>query len=199
MIYEVVYFIGDKTDITSKLQALRSNLIENSKDLLSLFRKRMIIAKEIGEVKKSGEAKIRNRPQELKVLETLGISDPIEERFLNLLFELTILSESLVGDSFECDSGRNTDKLQEILAATICSPGDKLFMPSYVDIPFVKGAVMMGAHVIEESCDSFDLWISIRYQGKSSSLTISKGNQNNEDARPDSLRLPKRIMIEVQE
>lgn len=193
----MVYFIGSGIDVTAKLETLRSLLIRNSRDLLSLFKERVEIAKEIGVVKKSHEIKIRDRTRELQVIDDLGISDPIEERFLNLLFELTILAELHLGDSPDYNPGSNEDKLQEMLAETICSPGDMIFMSSNADVPFVRKAVRMGAHLIEEETCSFDEDVGIRFHGNNTTISISNGSLADYFRGNGNNRTPKKIMIEV--
>ena len=90
----MVYFIGDSVDKKDELDLLREKLLENSKQLLHLFKERLDLGRSIGEVKRSKNLNLRDRSQELQVLRKLKVTDPIEERFLNILFELTVMSEA---------------------------------------------------------------------------------------------------------
>lgn len=195
----MIYFIGNGDKTVVRMQLLRSRLLENSRDMLSLFKKRLEMAKEVGAVKRSIEKSFRDRERELHVLENLDITDPIEERFLNLLFELTIHAESMEENKLASISLRSTDQLQELLAKTLCSPGDSIFMLSHADIPFVRTAVMLGAHIIEEKCDSYDISIFIHGKGGDSAISILNGNFDGGFAGTGNLQTPKKIWIEVKE
>ena len=112
----MVYFIGDSVDKKDELKLLRETLLENSKQLLHLFKERLDLGRSIGEVKRSKNLNLRNRSQELQVLRKLKVTDPIEERFLNILFELTVMSEAKDEPIKDNSTIISQGTLQEVLA-----------------------------------------------------------------------------------
>ena len=120
----MVYFIGDSVDKKDELDLLREKLLENSKQLLHLFKERLDLGRSIGEVKRSKNLNLRDRTQELQVLRKLKVTDPIEERFLNILFELTVMSEAQEEPLKNNGTIKSPGTLQEVLAEFICLPGE---------------------------------------------------------------------------
>lgn len=76
-------------EFINNLNILRDELYNNSKDILSLLKKRKELAAQIGECKNVSGLKIRNREREIEILKSLS-DDKFMELILNLLFELSI-------------------------------------------------------------------------------------------------------------
>ena len=140
----MVYFIGNSVDKNDELDLLREKLLENSKLLLHLFKERLDLGRSIGEVKRSRNMNLRDRTQELQVLRKLKVTDPIEERFLNILFELTVMSEALEEPVKNKGTIKSPGTLQEVLAEFICLPGDKISTKECADTPFIQNVQIMG-------------------------------------------------------
>lgn len=195
----MVYFIGDSVDKKDELDLLREKLLENSKQLLHLFKERLDLGRSIGEVKRSKNLNLRNRSQELQVLRKLKVTDPIEERFLNILFELTVMSEAQEETIKNNGTIKNPGTLQEVLAEFICLPGDKISTKECADTPFIRKALSRGAHVVDEDCESFDLRILISRNTENDCVkiwNISSHDSANSPKRSDN---PRVIKVEVSE
>ena len=144
-------------------------------------------------MKRSKNLTLRDRTQELQVLRKLKVTDPIEERFLNILFELTIMSEA------QEETIKNPGTLQEVLAEFICLPGDKISTKECADTPFIRKALSRGAHVVDEDCESFDLRIMISRNTENDCVkiwNISSHDSANSPKRSDN---PRVIKVEVSE
>ncbi|MGC8514680.1 MAG: chorismate mutase [Thermoplasmata archaeon] len=195
----MVYFIGDSIEKNDSLDLLREKLLENSRSLLQLFKERLELGRSVGELKRSRDLNLRDRNQELQVIRKLNVSEPIEERFLNVLFELTIMSEGLDNQVKSEDTILGAGTIQEVLAESICLPGDRISTKACADLPFIQRAISKGAHVVSEDCESFDLRILISRDAENDCIKISNISS------PDSARnvkftdKPRVIKLEVNE
>jgi chorismate mutase len=195
----VVYFIGNNIDRNDSLDILREKLLENSRLLLSLFKERIDLGRSIGQVKRSMELDVRDRKQELQVLRKLDVHDSMEERFLNIIFELTIMSE-LSSEAADRDvPGKGARTLQEMLADLICLPGDRILTNEGIDLPFIQQAVSKGAHIVHEDCDTFDIRILISERSGNDSIQISNMCSNDTAIVPGRQDKPRVIKLEVSE
>ncbi len=195
----MVYFIGNSVEKNDSLDLLREKLLENSRLLLQLFKERLELGKSVGELKRSMDLNLRDRNQELQVLRKLNVSEPIEERFLNIIFELTIMSESQDNQATGKETIIDAETLQEILAESICLPGDRISTKTSADLPFIRRAISKGAHVINEDCESFDLQILISRNTENDCIKISNISSSESivnSKRPDK---PRVIRLEVNE
>jgi chorismate mutase len=193
----VIYFIGNSNEKTESLDVLRRKLLKNSRLLLSLFHERLALGRSIGRVKRARALDLRDWAQELHVLRKLSVSDPIEERFFNILFELTIMSERLEEQDKSDISFTGTGELQEMLAESICLPGDRILTDASVDIPFIQKAVRKGAHVVKEDCGIFDLLIRISVKPEDNSVKIWNLSSRDKTTPHERSDKPRVIKLEV--
>ncbi len=176
----MVYFIGHRKKHDLEIEALRERLLENSSEMLSLFRERVNLAKLIGSVKVAENLHFRDSKREQLVRKSLAVSLPIEERFLNLLFELTVISESAGSrePGFPSDQDQSitiegeADSLQKISAMFLFQPGDSLFIPAGSNLPFARAAAERGAHIVEDNCPSFDHLLSIGRENREADVSL---------------------------
>ncbi len=195
----MVYFIGDGIEKSDVLEDLREKLMENSRLLLSLFKERLELGKSIGQVKRARKLDLRDRTRELQVLKRLNVRDPIEERFINILFELTIMSEC-TGKHVKHDASvTGTEALQEMLAEFLCLPGDRILTDVNIELPFIQRAVSKGVHVVNEGREPYDLRIQISRQTQDSSIRIWNLSFKDPASLSDEFHRSRIIKLEVDE
>lgn len=194
----MVYFIGNRNENVDNLEILREKLLNNSRSLLQLFQERLDIARLIGEVKRSREMGLRDRRQEIRVREKLGVSDPIEERFLNLLFELTVMSEEPDTQSKRNLVFEDSEALQVMIADFLFKPGDMISTRADSGLPIIQRAIGRGVHLVDDDQSIYDLHILIsRSPGNSAIKILKPGNENA--ALPKQAHRPRIIKLEVGE
>ena len=195
---EVVYFIGNRNENADNLEILREKLLNNSRSLLQLFQERLDIARLIGEVKRSREIGLRDRHQEIRVREKLGVSDPIEERFLNLLFELTVMSEEADNQSKRNLVFEESEALQVMIADLLFKPGDMISTRADSGLPIIQRAIRRGVHLVDEDQSIYDLHILISRSPRNSAIKILKPGIENAVLSKQAHR-PRIIKLEVSE
>jgi chorismate mutase len=194
----VVYFIGNRNENADNLEILREKLLNNSRSLLQLFQERLDIARLIGEVKRSREIGLRDRHQEIRVREKLGVSDPIEERFLNLLFELTVMSEEADNQSKRNLVFEESEALQVMIADLLFKPGDMISTRADSGLPIIQRAIRRGVHLVDEDQSIYDLHILISRSPRNSAIKILKPGIENAVLSKQAHR-PRIIKLEVSE
>ena len=194
----MVYFIGNRNENADNLEILREKLLNNSRSLLQLFQERLDIARLIGEVKRSREMGLRDRRQEIRVREKLGVSDPIEERFLNLLFELTVMSEEADNQSKRNLVFEESEALQVMIADLLFKPGDMISTRADSGLPIIQRAIRRGVHLVDEDQSIYDLHILISRSPRNSAIKILKPGIENAVLSKQAHR-PRIIKLEVSE
>ncbi|MCL4480699.1 MAG: chorismate mutase [Candidatus Thermoplasmatota archaeon] len=194
----MVYFIGNRNENADNLEILREKLLNNSRSLLQLFQERLDIARLIGEVKRSREIGLRDRHQEIRVREKLGVSDPIEERFLNLLFELTVMSEEADNQSKRNLVFEESEALQVMIADLLFKPGDMISTRADSGLPIIQRAIRRGVHLVDEDQSIYDLHILISRSPRNSAIKILKPGIENAVLSKQAHR-PRIIKLEVSE
>lgn len=192
----MIQFTENDSKVEEDLLVLRRRLLNNSKELLHLFKQRCEIARSIGELKRSNGLKIRDMTQEDRVKKILGVRDPIEERFINALFELTIMSENENETLLEDLQEDEHEILQEILADLLCSPGDWILTNSCGNMPFVRRALERGAHLVDDICGNVDLHITLSRRDDTSTVSIKRSRWENTSYSRKSF-CPRVIKLEV--
>lgn len=148
----VIHFISDEN--TEKVNALRSELLENSMEIIRLFSRRMEISRDIAMLKSASGMNLRIRERELEVMENLCLQDDILKSIIKSLFEFSIRSQEIsMGDQHswkrrDVSFSGNHDDLLFLLGTSISNPGVEIFSESDVDEP-LKGAIQRGGgHIV---------------------------------------------------
>lgn len=179
----MVYFIGRTSSRSKSIDDLREELFTNTKELVSLFQDRVLIAGRIAELKRRSGKPVRDRNRELAVIDSIGQVQPNVRRFLSLLFELTIWEELGSPAAVEADSGM-TGKvsvsaeaaiLEKVCASFFCSPGVEIYSVSGTGNAFLEEAAKRGAHIIEGDCEGYDLKVCLNKSAEGCSLVIAEG------------------------
>ncbi|EQD29395.1 chorismate mutase [mine drainage metagenome] len=152
-------------DATSGLlEEVRKDILQNTKDLVRLFRERERLSRIVADIKERENVEVRDRSREEIVLKALGDLNPRQKAIINMIFEFTIACENSVDESLherlsESDleiSGQKS--VLEYLASTIVSkPGSEIYSSRELDPMFALGAIRGGAHIINGHCVSPDL------------------------------------------
>ncbi len=193
---EVLPFINNSMEGEESLMELRGMLLKNSRALLRLFQQRRRIARSLGELKRSLDLEIRDIKQEERVMTKLDVRDPMDERFMNAVFELTIMSENPC-EITASDSLKNQDEmLQEILAEFFCLPGDMLLTNSGDGVPFIRKAVERGVHLVNDGCDNLDLHITVTRGDHDSNVSIHSFSPKNVSVSEKAV-CPRMIRLDV--
>jgi chorismate mutase len=179
----VVYFIGRTSSRSKSIDDLREELFTNTKELVSLFQDRVLIAGRIAELKRRSGKPVRDRNRELAVIDSIGHVQPNVRRFLSLLFELTIWEELGSPAAVEADSGMagklsvsaEAAILEKVCASFFCSPGVEIYSVSGTGKAFLEEAAKRGAHIIEGDCEGYDLKVCLNKSAEGCSLVIAEG------------------------
>ena len=179
----MVYFIGRTSSRSKSIDDLREELFTNTKELVSLFQDRVLIAGRIAELKRRSGKPVRDRNQELAVIDSIGHVQPNVRRFLSLLFELTIWEELGSPAAVEADSGMagklsvsaEAAILEKVCASFFCSPGVEIYSVSGTGKAFLEEAAKRGAHIIEGDCEGYDLKVCLNKSAEGCSLVIAEG------------------------
>lgn len=179
----MVYFIGRTSSRSKSIDDLREELFTNTKELVSLFQDRVLIAGRIAELKRRSGKPVRDRNRELAVIDSIGHVQPNVRRFLSLLFELTIWEELGSPAAVEADSGMagklsvsaEAAILEKVCASFFCSPGVEIYSVSGTGKAFLEEAAKRGAHIIEGDCEGYDLKVCLNKSAEGCSLVIAEG------------------------
>lgn len=180
----MVYFIGREIFPKETIDVLRNELLNNTRDMVSLFQERMELAGRILKAKEELKMPVRDRKRELKVIQGLGNISADARSFLNLLFELTILAETResAGESGKytpelnvCVNG-NREALERMCAMILCSPGSEVFSSCTGENTFLLEASLRGAHIIDGECNTYDVKVCIGKTDNSCNISILDSN-----------------------
>ncbi|WP_393971849.1 chorismate mutase [Oxyplasma meridianum] len=160
----MIYFIRDAT--SGLLEKVRKDILQNTMELVRLFKEREELSRIIASVKEKENFEIRDRRREEIVLNKLGNLSPRQRSILNMIFEFSISCQDKVDETLEvylserCLQLSGENSILEYVAGLLSSrPGSEIYSSRELDSAFVLGAVRNGAHIINDSCDSPDLRI----------------------------------------
>ncbi|MHB8358883.1 MAG: chorismate mutase [Thermoplasmataceae archaeon] len=152
-------------DATSGLlEKVREDILQNTMDLVRLFRERESLSRIIADIKIRENVEIRDRRREEAVLNSLGDLNPRQKAIINMIFEFTIACENpisevpfgdLPGRSLEIRGEKSL--LEYVASAMVSRPGSEIYSSGDLDPLFVVGAIRSGAHIINGHCVSPDL------------------------------------------
>ena len=183
----MVYFIGREKNTKENIDIVREQLFKNTEKLLSLFQERLSIANVISDIKEKQERPTRDRKRELCVIERIGDIPNISRKFLNMLFELTIIEEAGttsfpvkdISSKRKVSISADLDEMETICARLLCSPGTEVFSPIGKRSVFIEIASEIGAHIIEEKCDDYDFKICSGKNSDPCDIAINEGKPMN--------------------
>lgn len=154
--------MGDAT--SGSLEKVRKDILQNTEDLVHLFREREKLSLKIAELKSRKNVEIRDRKREEAVIESLGDLNLRQRAIINMIFEFTISCEDHADESStHCFHGKNLEirgeraVLEYIASSIVGKPGWEIYASGDIDPVFVLGAVRGGAHLIKGHCDFPDL------------------------------------------
>jgi len=176
----VIYFMRDAT--SGLLEKVRKDILQNTVELVRLFKKREELSKIIASIKTRENFEIRDRKREEFVLKNLGNLSPRQRSILNMIFEFSIACQDHVDETLNVNLSqshiqiRGEKVLLEYVAAAISSkPGSEVYSSKELHPAFVLGAVRNGAHVINGRCDSPELRIGHSSEHEIYHISIDDG------------------------
>ena len=170
-------------DATSGLlEKVRKEILQNTMELVCLFKEREELSRIIASIKARGNFEIRDRKREESVLRTLGNLDPKQRAILNMIFEFSISCQDRADDTLNVNLSKSPIQIKgernllEYVAATLSSrPGSEIYSSRELDPAFVLGAVRNGAHIINGRCDSPELRIGHSLDEEIYHISIDNG------------------------
>ena len=200
---EVIHFIG-KINGENELGDLRTLLLQNSSEIISLFRQRAELAKRIGVIKRELGLPSRIRERETEVLKELDESDYFGRSILLSLFEFTITNEE-VADNVPASRNlgepvriRGTqDSIQFIAGLLISRPGIEVY--STVELPehLKEGIQAYGSHIVHGETDQPDLRVCLWKKDSNCDIAISRDGELSVFTLPGSIAGVTKVKIDL--
>ncbi|MCL6089622.1 MAG: chorismate mutase [Candidatus Thermoplasmatota archaeon] len=190
---EVIHFIR-KINGENELGDLRTLLLQNSSEIVSLFKQRAELAKRIGIIKRELGLPSRIRERETEVMKEFDDSDYFGRSILLSLFEFTIANEEAI--DIVSTSGNNgepvkvrgaQDSIQFIAGLLISRPGIEVY--STVELPehLKKGIQAYGSHIVHGDIDQPDLRVCLWKKDNSCDIAISRDGELSIFTLPGSI------------
>lgn len=155
----MIYFIGQKADLSE----IRSEIFENTLEILRLFEKRAELSRQIGKIKNVSGSEIRDRTREKEVFRASGIRDAFTSGILNYLFEFSIdfqcnrnieinwVTNEENGEEYRTTQGDS--RIIELVAGIILgSLGQIIFSPQRLPNNLEIGFSIRGSHIVKGEC-----------------------------------------------
>ncbi|MCL4480236.1 MAG: chorismate mutase [Candidatus Thermoplasmatota archaeon] len=164
----VIYFIGDDKGHEKYIELIRQEILNNTKMLISIYRERIVLAEKIGEIKKRTGKPVRDLERELLVKDLINPQNELENAFLNMVFESTILAQL---KNYEPSAYFNRERfcvrgdrefLLMIASKIICKPGDEIHITGQEEPTFVRSASLTGSHIIIGEAENYDFRINLK-------------------------------------
>ena len=199
----MIHFIG-KINGENELGDLRTLLLQNSSEIISLFRQRAELAKRIGVIKRELGLPSRIRERETEVLKELDESDYFGRSILLSLFEFTIANEEVtdnlpasrsIGEPVRIRGAQ--DSIQFIAGLLISRPGIEVY--STVELPehLKEGIQAYGSHIVHGETDQPDLRVCLWKKDSNCDIAISRDGELSVFTLPGSIAGVTKVKIEL--
>ncbi|MHB8360729.1 MAG: chorismate mutase family protein [Thermoplasmataceae archaeon] len=164
-----------------EIENTRIEILKLTKQILIYYRERLLLAKKIAMNKNLLGIPIHDRKRELNVLRALGKLSEDEISFMNLLFELTILSEEKIfsnatelgfnGNYFKINGDLKV--LESLSAIIACRAGDEVYCTDSSYEIFARTASARGSHLINERPETHDYYIKFGEKRGNADINVS--------------------------
>lgn len=196
----VIHFLSNEAE--QQLNSLRKQLERNTSEILTLFRERADIARDIGQFKVSNSMPLRIREREHELLNSMAGMDPVSRSIISSLFEFTIANEEKKGQNIK---GQNEETIElhgqiqhlGLLAGLMISaPGVEVYSRAPLPPYLMMGIQANGAHLILEEFDEPDVVVGIDLNEQCGLVLDSRGVLR---ARLDCLMPPRALRVLVKQ
>lgn len=157
--------------------------MDNTVALFDILRERESLALELKKFKEVAGIPLRDREQEIKVLNSAGKLTPRERSILNLIFEYTI---NIQENNSEMDlpaggmdrmdpltiSGE-PDFLHYMAGMLISAPGKEIHFRGNISDSLKNGVIDNGGHLIPANSDSTDLRVCLGFDDGNCSISLN--------------------------
>ncbi len=169
--------------------------MENTRALFDVLRQREELARELKKHKERAGIPLRDREQEIRVLDGAGNLTSRERNILNLIFEFTIsVQEGEPG--VETVSGRSCgsspmvvrgepESLHYIAGLLISGPGKEIHCNGKISEPLKSGLIDGGGHIINGNSEPAPLRVCLGFDD--GGCSVSLGTDGTMKVRADAL------------
>ncbi len=189
----MIHFIR-KINGENELGDLRTLLLQNSSEIIGLFKQRAELAKRIGIIKRELGLPSRIRERETEVMKEFDDSDYFGRSILLSLFEFTIANEEAIDNESTSRNNREPvkvrgaqDSIQFIAGLLISRPGIEVY--STVELPehLKQGIQAYGSHIVHGDIDQPDLRVCLWKKNSSCDIAISRDGELSIFTLPGSI------------